>query len=203
VSWELQQHYLHNNNDSTACSSAGGVIQQPSPLAGQPSDCQVLLRQAGPEGTGTITFTPAPPTQSTLFDSPTSSSLPVAAKIGIGVTISAVSIFIATLVALYYRAKRKKHSPSQLEPSSADTYQKQELPDNSVTPPEGHKILLDSAEIKELEGATARLDQEQLHELGGNPMNETDGNQIEELGGNEIEELDGNPIEKLDRNKIS
>ena len=59
LSWALQHQHIQSNNDSALCSSAGGMIQQPPPKESQPSDCQELLRQVGPNGTGKITFTSA------------------------------------------------------------------------------------------------------------------------------------------------
>jgi X8 domain len=185
LSWELQQQYLHNGNDSAACSSAGGVIQHAIPTTSLPSDCREFLRQAGPDGTGTITFTPTSTIQSNFLNSQ-SSDLQTRTKIGIGVGIGSFGIFAATLLALYWRAKRKGRSSSQL-----DEYQKAELPDNSAVVPIGSEILLDGAEINELEGATAELDQEQVNELCGI--------QVNEIGGGKIVELDGDPIDRKAR----
>jgi hypothetical protein len=181
LSWELQQQYLLNNNDSTACSSAGGVIQQAIPMTSLASDCKEFLRQAGPDGTGTITFTPTSTIQSNSLNSQPS-GLKTRAKIGIGVGVGSFGILTATLLALYWRVKRGGRSSSQL-----DEYQKAELPDNSVVVPIVSEILLDGAEINELEGATAELDHEQVNELCSIQVNEIDGGQIVELDGASID----------------
>ena len=82
----------------------------------------MLLRQAGPDGTGLVTFTPTP-----MADRPGKGShLSLAAKVGIGVTIGVVLIVIAIL-ALFYRS-RKKSSPSR-----AQEFGKPELEDTSKT----------------------------------------------------------------------
>ena len=57
--WALNQQYLAaGGNDPSACAAAGGEAQDPTPARMAGPECEALLRQAGPAGTGTITFTP-------------------------------------------------------------------------------------------------------------------------------------------------
>jgi hypothetical protein len=103
--------------EAAACSSIGGTIQQSIPLDSQPKDCQVLLRQAGPDGTGSILYTPTPSTDAIEGGTTPAQNRPflnAAAKIGLVVAAAAVVLFLVIGV-VFYRLKRKAEANPRLE----------------------------------------------------------------------------------------
>jgi hypothetical protein len=208
VAWEYNQDYINGGWNSTRCSSLGGMIQTPSPT--QASDCEILLRQAGPDGTGTVTYTPPVPTG---IDSPKESketSLTELQKIG----ISLGAVFTAILVAAFllfrwFRRKRKAKS------TEIEEIQKAELPDSSVEPSsqsitipsiahigcelDGNEQVELAADVPhELEGTEkTELAADNPHELGGTAKHELDGNEKNESEDEEaIYELSSSPVER-------
>jgi hypothetical protein len=150
AAWAYQQNYLTNGNDSAACSSIGGISQQPMPSVSLQSDCQVLLRQAGPDGRGTVTFDPATSaTESSNLFSIGKGALGPGAKIGIGVSIGSFALLsIALGIYFWFQRRRTLSSPRILE----EEYQKAELPDTSIRPVLKIDTLLDSGQVFELRG---------------------------------------------------
>jgi hypothetical protein len=150
ASWTQQQNYIAHNNDSAACSSAGGVMQKATPLASLASDCRVLLRQAGPDGKGTITFTPSSvPTDSSSFVPSNKGDLNTGARVGIGVSIGGFVILCVSL-GFYLRARRQNKTVTS--PTPEDDFRKAELPDTFIQRADKVHTLIDSNEIRELSG---------------------------------------------------
>jgi 1,3-beta-glucanosyltransferase GAS1 len=118
ASWAYQKNYIAHGNDSAACSSVGGMVQRVMPFTSLQSDCQVLLRQAGPDGKGTITFDPSTTaTESGSLILSAKYALESRAKIGIGVSISVFVILCAALrVYLWVRRWRIRATPGSPVP---------------------------------------------------------------------------------------
>jgi hypothetical protein len=158
ASWAQQQNYRAHNNDSAACTSAGGIIQQATPLASMASDCQVLLPQAGSDGQGTITFTPtsAPTGRNTqvAFDT---GDLYTGTKVGIGVGMSLFTI-LSLVLGIFLWARRRRKRAALL--SQEDEFRKAELADTSSPRTDQAPVLIDSNEVKELPGADALVEKE-------------------------------------------
>jgi hypothetical protein len=184
ASWTYQQNYIAHGNDSAECSSAGGVIRQATPLPSLANDCQVLLRQAGPDGTGTVTSTPLSlPTEPKSFVSPTTNSLHTGAKVGIGIGISCFVILCLLLGTYLWARKRRARAAASIE-----EYQKAELPDTFIQPGVKDETLLDSTEVGELGGSDVPVEVS-----GDSGLVEASGEQMAELptSHNEKAELDG------------
>jgi 1,3-beta-glucanosyltransferase GAS1 len=90
VSWAFDHQYLQSGNDSSACTSLGGVLQNPKSPDLLPNDCSILLRQAGAEGTGTVTFFPTATSDPKSGFTDASIKSNISAKMAIGVSISIV-----------------------------------------------------------------------------------------------------------------
>jgi hypothetical protein len=155
ASWAHQLNYIAQGNESAACSAQGGIIRQATPSASLPTDCQVLLRQAGPEGTGTITFEPA--TVATKSGSSSSSSRTVlksGAKAGI-VTGVCTFVILSVAIGVYIWLRKGKMGKNNLLPEAAGNgFQKAELADTQMSPAE--KAQVDSIEATELPGSDGR-----------------------------------------------
>jgi hypothetical protein len=163
TSWAVNQYYL-SKKDPAACASVNGTIQREVSSASQDSDCNMLLRQAKPDGSGTITAFPASATGLEPSKSPNSQSkqsnwksLRVAAKVGIIVgAVTAGLLFFALALCLAMRMKRRTKDSVK-----GDTFQKPELPDNQVSLAAGH-----------------------ISGKDGHPQNEMDGNPLIEMPAN-------------------
>lgn len=139
--WVLNQLYNSQRNNASACSAYGGVTQQPTPLESQDSDCQILLRQAGPQGTGTVTYFPPIATKLRSSDSDKRGPLTRASRIGIGVgVVMGACVAIAGIIAFCYRARRK----ARIAAEKAELDGKA----SSIDPP----AQLDGDEVMELGG---------------------------------------------------
>jgi X8 domain len=120
ISWVLNRHYLSQKRDQSACTLLGGTIQTPKKQ--QSKQCQYLLRQAGPNGTGEVVQTPD---EDSLSDQSGQNGLSAAAKGGIG---AAVAIFVLlSIVAFILRQRWRRKNQTQPE-----QFQKAELPDSAV-----------------------------------------------------------------------
>jgi hypothetical protein len=120
-SWVLNQLFLtrmtKDSNPQEVCGAVRGTIQK-SDATGSSSDaCQIVMRQAGPQGTGTITSTPSnlpTATQDKSFIASTASSNPKSvlsngAKGGIiAAVVLAVLISLALCMNMLARRKRKR-----------------------------------------------------------------------------------------------
>jgi hypothetical protein len=132
------------DNPEEVCSALRGTIQNPQTIGTALDGCQIVLRQAGTQGTGTITSTPTNlPTavqekrpQTTVHES--KSALSNGAKAGI---TTAVVISVLTSIALgaYVFIKKKKRTNPPV--------------DNHANPPineEGQDtVMLDGASVFE------------------------------------------------------
>jgi hypothetical protein len=158
ASWAFSKFTESKNNDPAACNSIDGTTQQPIGSKSQDSGCEDLLRQAGPEGTGTITYIPSPISKSNAVNNKEASGihLKAAAKAGIGVGI--LTLFTFVIIAMFVRARRKKKSNL----NEVKEFQKPELEDNSKTLEERAENL-DGSERIELD---AQGDGVQRTELG-------------------------------------
>jgi hypothetical protein len=166
VSWAFNKFTESKNNDPAACNSINGTTQQPIGSASQDSGCEDLLRQAGPEGTGTITYIPSPISKSNAVSNKEAEGihLNTAAKAGIGVGIAILFSFV--IIAIFVRARRKKKSNL----NEVKGFQKPELEDNSNTLKEKVECL-DGLERIELD---AQGDSVQRTELGVSERSEMD-----------------------------
>jgi hypothetical protein len=172
-SWKINQLYTSQGNNASVCSAYGGVTQQPTPLESQDSDCQVLLRQAGPQGTGSVTYFPSIATMRRSSDSDKRDPLTSASKTGIGVGVAIAScIVIASIVAFFIRARRKARNATK-ESGVEDEKAELDGQGSSINQP----TQLDSREISELGGL-------ERSEMGG-------GGEVYEL----TVEVGGSPVE--------
>jgi 1,3-beta-glucanosyltransferase GAS1 len=155
ASWTLNQYYLSQGNDTAACQSFGGVPRKPVEEISQSNECQVLLKQAGPDGTGTITYIPSATTRLDKQISRTSDGLPGGlprgAKIGIAVGSVAISILLLLATLVIFGRLRKRKNIANENPG----YDKPELDGNlAKTGTERPGVIqIDSGEIRELEGS--------------------------------------------------
>lgn len=140
-SWVANEAYLAaNEKGESVCRSVGGIPHTPVASYALASDCQVLLRQAGPSGTGYISITPEP----TLTLNPLSTGLSPLARAGIGLAAAVIGLgFVFAVLMLYFRLLRK----SRTRMSENLDFEKAELPS---TPDSA-----ESAEAAELEGGDA------------------------------------------------
>ena len=116
-SWAYDQLYIAQGRNLGACNSLGGIIHQPTPSASQAADCQAYLRQAGPAGTGVITFVPHG--NSTQHTAPT--PLRATAKAGIAVGAILAAIVIVSLIYFFRRFQKKKRAHLHLQILSTST----------------------------------------------------------------------------------
>jgi X8 domain len=199
LSWVFNQAYALGNNDSMACTSVGGLIQDPAP-APLASDCQVLLRQAGTNGIGKVTSLSAPETVSI---NPTNTAIN-SSRLGIGEKVAmAVGIIVALFIlfaflVIFFRFRVRNKPPL----NDDDRFEKPELPDNSNSRPEQRELHSDSLDANELDG-TRRYELEARHigELHGNEIAEMQGDDglIELAGGrNQLTELNSSRM-KIER----
>jgi hypothetical protein len=183
ASWAFNKFTESKNNDPAACSSIGGTTQQPIGSKSQDSGCEDLLRQARPEGTGTITYIPSPISKPDSMSDKEEEGihLNTAAKAGIGVGIAILFAFV--IIAMFVRARRKKKSNL----NEVKEFQKPELEDSSKTLKERAECL-DGSERIELD---AQGDGVQRTELGESerPEMDVDGERHEIGVDGEIHEI--------------
>jgi hypothetical protein len=161
LSW-IYSRYLDLTNDSVTCESIGGVPQKPVDPASQASDCKEFLKQAGVDGTGTITFTPT----STLTIDATNGKyrgegMSKGAKVGIGIGVTVFAILASIAVwPIYLRSKRKRKNSSD-----TDTFNKVELEGNSI--PKKSPTEIDDCKVEELcgDGIVEIESPQEVHEL--------------------------------------
>jgi hypothetical protein len=180
-SWILNQVFISKGRDPAICTSSNGTMQTPVPSKSRSPDCETFLRQAGPDATGKVTFTPS---TTPLNISKMNNTLAASSKVGIGVGITIFVVLLAVIaIRAYARSKGSKEAPK----AEDYTFEKAELSTHSEKP-KAIVVELGSSERHELEGITA-------HEIGGEMRVEVDSDaQIHELGstGNEIVKLDNN-----------
>jgi hypothetical protein len=188
TSWVFNRQYLQSGNDSSACTSVSGILQNPKSPELLPNDCKILLRQAGPEGTGTVTLFPTATSDTNSEFAKSSSKLNSGAKVAIGVSIGIVAVLSIALL-LCFRHRRRKSSNTQTSTDEPEgiVYQKAELPSDSIATENAAVMLLDSAQIVELEAP-------QLNELEDMEINEVEGLQRLELEAWEIPELEDSQV---------
>jgi X8 domain len=163
TSWAFNLQYLRSRNDSSACNSLGGILQNPKPQDSLPNDCKVLLRQAGPEGSGTVTFFPTATSDSRSEFVESSRELNRGSKIAIGVSIGSVALLVITLL-LYFRNRRRKRM--RLPEPKGNEYQTPELPSDKMAAEKTVVTLLDSTQIIELEAPQpSELEDKGINEL--------------------------------------
>jgi X8 domain-containing protein len=164
-SWTLNQIYVTQNRSEKACKDHGGIYR-PTNTTLPNEDCRILLDQAGPQGTGTVTYTPTAVLEDLTFPTLVHKSLSPGAKIG--VIISSCLIFIILLVTalLCYRHKQRRKlelqqkkdfetsyafGKSELEDSSPAALANRALRTNEVDGSSIGELPTDDTEVRELE----------------------------------------------------
>jgi X8 domain len=165
-SWVLNQLYISDTAKEETCRSLNGIVVQKGTSEPLQYSCKVALEQAGPEGTGTVTYAGE-------RDS-ASKGLSTAGRVAIGSVVGVV-VCLAIGGFLWFRRLKKNRSASQ----NTESWGKAELPDNTVIP--------------EQRLPTEISGQERL-EIGGSVRLEADDTVLNELPtiSNEPVELDGN-----------
>jgi hypothetical protein len=162
-SWILNSLYKSSSNDASICSFAGGVLRANASTRPTSNPCRIIMKQAGPLGTGSIT-------PSSAFDDKNGLGSPrglsQGAKAGIGVGTAVFLGFISALIMVGLRIRRKKRiQPDPPAKSVEQTFTKSELPDTSLkTRPFGTEI--DGEELYGADGYTG------IREIGGGVITE-------------------------------
>jgi hypothetical protein len=143
-----------------------------------PQVCSDLLRQAGPAGTGQVTFVP-------LFDENLGNSseleekrghyLPTEAKAGIGVGLGIFLALLAVGGLLFCRRAKRRKKEQTSSALTREEFNKSELPDNAV--PAGKCLPT---------------------EIDGNEKLELEASERVELGGLRGTEMEGIPLAEID-----
>jgi hypothetical protein len=178
ASWVFNQLFLSGTTNTTQCNSVGGIIQTPVPSTSIPNDCEIFLRQAGPDGLGTVTFTPLPSSNPTKNNGghTNNRSLTSASKAGIGVSVVVITLLLLAMIATYIRFQKKKKISL---PPEREEFQKAELPDSEIAK----------------SPSSAR---QQRPEIGGGQMIEIDGSEKIELDASDQVEIDGYQTLEID-----
>jgi X8 domain-containing protein len=137
ISWVLNQHYLSQKKDQSACTLLGGTIQTPQKQLSK--QCQFLLRQAEPNGTGAVLQTPD---EYSMSDQSGQNGISIAAKGGIG---AAVAIFVLLSIAAFILRQRWRRK----DLNQPERFEKAELPDSAVPLAKNDVLEIDGTAIQE------------------------------------------------------
>jgi hypothetical protein len=205
-SWILDRFYKASNVDAAACSSAGGTLRETGSARSLSNACKVVMKQAGPLGTGSVTPSlafddrniPGPRSPHTISEG---------AKAGIGIGIALVLALISAAVFLGLRGRKKKTIEEDTSPEEQvqenDVFGKAELPATTVAAlkEKGELVEAGGDDLNELEADTKLKGvgpDGEIVELPGTEHKLTGPNAMEEvfeLPDNEFVavELDSNP----------
>jgi hypothetical protein len=128
-SWARNQYYLSKNKDPEACTSVNGTIQTAVVSDSQNSACNILLRQAKTDGTGTITSFPASATgldTSRQRNGSPSNPMNTATKAGIITSVVVVGLLCLAL-AIYFAMRWRRSTKKSAKNNTS------ELPANSAS----------------------------------------------------------------------
>lgn len=144
-SWAYNQY----SNSSDICRSIDGIVSVPTPTASLDNNCQLLLRQAGVSGLGTVTSFPTGETKEQ--SSKPSRDISTGTKVGVSIAISLLILFGIGGCIVYHR----RNKPGT-EGKSAEIleHQKPELADNNVSSLTRLGVQLDSEDIYEMDGSS-------------------------------------------------
>jgi len=194
-SWIYNQYFLAHDKEAAACSAVGGVMKIPVQPKALDNDCRVMLQQAGPNGTGTVTFTSTAEVKEVIPGNrqPSQGGLSRGAQIGIGVGVSLGIAALVGILAILLRTRRKRRETVGAE-----------LEDSSKATEAGKQEQLDSNEVSELEGKTpTEMDgsakrhelspdtERQVHELS------PEAERYEFPGENQLYELEARPAKDI------
>jgi hypothetical protein len=185
VSWQFNQNFVKGTWNATDCISSGGEVQTPSPTE-ETSECGVLLRQAGPEGTGTITYTPTTSAELIKNHEIRGNSLTKSQQIGISVGLLFTIILLTAFLFLWRYRRTKK-----IRPLEVSEFEKSELPDNSIE--RQVKIDIHPANLD----ADCELDGNEKLELAASVPHELEGAGQSDLGVLVPQEIEGNQKHEL------
>lgn len=128
-SWILDQMYRANNKSPAICTSAGGVLPTAVNTAKQPDDCKAMLKQAGPQGTGTVTYSSLPSVKKL-----SSGRLSTSESIGVAIGVTLAIIFFTFSFLWLLRKRRRASAAERNNDNGTDTFGKVELPANPGFP---------------------------------------------------------------------
>jgi hypothetical protein len=178
--WAVNQQYLAaGGSDPAACAAAGGVLQAPTPARLAGPDCETLLRQAGPAGTGTITFTPGLRAGGDPRGGGGGGGTPVGSVVG-GVLGAVAAVALAAGLALRHRARRKRERRRLLEAEEAAGGGQGGAAAGGALPAEAKVGAEGDAAARELDGTEqVEIDGNETFEMGDNGPLELDSAQDE------------------------
>ena len=178
-SWAFNQYYLAHDKNSSSCSSIGGTTKQPIPPTSQTTDCRILLDQAGPLGTGTVTFTPTLEANVTANHTNGSTGRSrESIKIGVSIGAAVFLIILSAITILFIRRRKKAKATKATKAAKAESaqdssFQKPELDGNSAANKKDDMPQIDGTGITELDATSGAddINKDTLHELPGSEIN--------------------------------
>jgi hypothetical protein len=138
-SWIMDQMYKGMKKNTTICTSIGGVLIPTADSTAQSDDCRTILAQAGPQGTGVVTYSSLSNGKRLMHGGLTSSE-----KIGLAIGIVLGVVFLAATILWLYRRKRTALSSEHNKEVGTDSFGKVELP---VNPSSTDKNMVGKAEL--------------------------------------------------------
>jgi hypothetical protein len=119
--------YKADNKNPAACTSSGGVLSETVNSGAQMDDCKAILQQAGPQGTGIITYSSLPHPKKV-----SRGGLSASENIGLAIGVILV-VIISTASFLWLLRQRSKKATlvKDNRDDGTDNFGKVELPTNS------------------------------------------------------------------------
>ncbi|KAF2666172.1 hypothetical protein BT63DRAFT_458535 [Microthyrium microscopicum] len=170
-SWILNRAFKAKNSDAGLCQSLNGTIIR-STVQDPPNDCKIMLAQAGPQGTGEVTYSAPELSREKRPGDIGDGATPSGSRIIPMVVVPVVLLLFIIGLLLFYLRWRRNNMKKQDE-----VFEKAELPGDAVAAKASSSPLtLNTTELS----------------VTGNELNEADPDTaLVELSGRDIQELDG------------
>lgn len=154
ASWVFNQFHL-STGDQSVCGSSGGLLQKEIPDKDISTNCKIFLKQAGPNGTGTVTFDPVDKSPRNFEVGP--DTLSTGKKVGIGIGVLSGVLVLA--VFLIWLRKRSKRGQNDTPARAIHELPNMDLEKDEESPRQGVRELGSQGEIVE-------IDDGRVHGLG-------------------------------------